>query len=117
MSPIEDLTNRLITFRDERDWRQFHSLKDLILSLNLEAAEMLELAQWKSEAALDDELADPEFKQKLADETADVFLYVLLICERAGIDLGEAARAKIEKNAQKYPVDKAKGNAKKYTEL
>ena len=57
------------------------------------------------------------FKQKLADESADVFLYILLICERAGIDLIDAAKAKIEKNEAKYPVEKARGNAKKYTEL
>lgn len=117
MSPIQDLTERLISFRDEREWRQFHGLKDLMLSLNLEAAELLELAQWKSESDLEAQLNDPDFKQKLADEAADVFIYVLLICERAGVDIIAAANEKIQKNAAKYPVEKAKGNAKKYTEL
>ncbi len=114
---LDDLTARLIAFRDARDWRQFHGLKNLMLSLNLEAAEILELAQWKSDAEIEAAPADPEFRARLAEECADVLLYLLLIAERAGIDLGAAASAKIERNAIKYPVDKARGNARKYTEL
>jgi NTP pyrophosphatase (non-canonical NTP hydrolase) len=118
MTPdLQTLTDRLIAFRDERDWRQFHSLKNLMLSLNLEAAELLELAQWKKDDATEAALGDPAFKARLAEETADVLLYLLLICERAGIDPLAAAAAKIETNAAKYPVDKARGNARKYTEL
>ena len=78
---LEELTQRLLAFRDARDWRRFHSLKDLIVSLNLEAAEALELTQWKGEETI------------------------------------EAAAAKIEKNETKYPVEKSRGNARKYTEL
>ena len=117
MSPHQDLTNRLIAFRDARDWKQFHGLKDLLLSLNLEAAEMLELAQWKRDEEVEALIGEPAFTQKLADESADVFIYLLLIAERAGIDLIAAAESKIAKNDAKYPVEKAKGNAKKYTEL
>lgn len=117
MSPHEDLTKRLIAFRDARDWKQFHGLKDLMLSLNLEASELLELAQWKRDDEVEALIDDPAFTEKLSDESADVFLYLLLICERAGIDLIAAAEAKIAKNDAKYPVDKARGNAKKYTEL
>ena len=114
----EELTRRLTEFRDERDWRQFHSLKNLIMSTALEAAEIMELTQWKGDEAVERAAqGDTEFRAALAEECADVFLYLLLICERAGIDLTEAAVAKIELNARKYPVDKAKGNAKKYTEL
>ncbi len=111
------LTRRLVAFRDERDWRQFHSLKNLLLSVSLEAAELLELAQWKSDEDLDAQMHDPAVRERLAEECADVLLYLLLVAERAGIDLGAAAHAKIDRNAEKYPVDKARGSAAKYTEL
>jgi len=118
MSPsLQNLTDRLIAFRDARDWRKFHSLKNLILSLNLESAELLELAQWKDDAEVEAALSDPAFRARLAEECADVLLYLLLICERAGIDLTEAASEKIDINAAKYPVEKARGNARKYTAL
>jgi NTP pyrophosphatase (non-canonical NTP hydrolase) len=118
MSPsLQTLTDRLIAFRDARDWRRFHSLKNLILSLNLESAELLELAQWKDDAEVEAVLSDPAFRARLAEEAADVLLYLLLICERAGIDLIAAASDKIETNAAKYPVEKARGNARKYTDL
>ena len=111
------LTARLIEFRDARDWRQFHGLKNLMLSLNLEAAELLELAQWKDDAAVEDAVRDPAWRARLAEECADVLLYLLLIAERAGIDLAQAASDKIDANAAKYPIDKARGNSRKYTEL
>ncbi|MDH3229293.1 MAG: nucleotide pyrophosphohydrolase [Alphaproteobacteria bacterium] len=115
---LEDLTRRLIAFRDARDWRQFHSLKNLILSAGLEAAEIMELVQWKDDGAVEHATqGDAEFRARLAEECADVLLYLLLICERAGIDLTEAAVAKIDLNEKKYPVDRARGTAKKYTEL
>ena len=114
---LDDLTRRLIAFRDARDWRPFHGLKNLMLSLNLEAAEVLELTQWKSDEEVETAAADPRFRDRLAEECADVLLYLLLICERARIDLEAAASAKIERNGVKYPVDKARGTARKYTEL
>lgn len=114
---LDELTARLIAFRDERDWRQFHSLKNLMLSVSLESAELLELTQWKSEEEIEAAIADPEFRKRLAEESADVFLYLLLIAERAGIDLAQAASDKITRNGEKYPVDKARGNARKYTSL
>ena len=118
MNPsLQDLTESLIAFRDARDWSKFHSLKNLMLSLNLESAELLELAQWKDDAQLEAALADPAFRRRLAEECADVLLYLLLICELAGIELGTAAAEKISHNAAKYPVDKARGNSAKYTEL
>jgi NTP pyrophosphatase (non-canonical NTP hydrolase) len=119
MKPDHDeLTRRLIEFRDERDWRQFHSLKNLIMSAAMEAAEIMELTQWKDDEAVESAAqGDTQFRAALAEECADVYLYLLLICERAEIDLTEAAMSKIELNARKYPVDKAKGNAKKYTDL
>lgn len=114
---LQTLTERLITFRDERDWKQFQGLKNLIVSLNLEAAELLELTQWKDDKMVEQSITDPEFRQNLEEETADVLLYLLLVCERAGIDLVSAASRKIDINAIKYPVEKARGNSKKYTKL
>ena len=116
-SELEHLTERLVEFRDARDWRQFHGVKNLMLSVGIEAAEMIELAQWKDDAEVEAALDDPAFRARLAEECADVLLYLLLICERAGLDLVEAAAKKIDINAAKYPVEKARGNARKYTEL
>lgn len=114
---IAELTRRLLVFRDERDWAQFHSAKNLMLSLALEAAELLEIAQWKSDRQIDEALAQPAGRARLAEECADVFLYLLLLCERAGIDLAAAASAKIDDNARKYPIAKAKGNSLKYDQF
>ena len=117
MSDFEALTAAVLKFRDERDWRQFHSLRNLITSLNLEAAELLELTQWKSDAEVAALPDDPRLNEALRDECADILLYLLLIAENGGFDLLEAARRKLEKNAQKYPVDKCFGSSRKYTEL
>lgn len=114
---LPTLTQALLQFRDERNWAQFHSLRNLIVSLNLEAAELLELTQWKSDAetaALPD---DESALQALRDECADILLYLLLIADKAGINLEEAARAKLAKNAAKYPVEKSYGSSRKYTQL
>jgi NTP pyrophosphatase (non-canonical NTP hydrolase) len=116
-STFPDLTRRLIQFRDARDWKRFHSLKNLILSVNLEAAELLELTQWKGEAEVEADAGDDNFRRRLAEESADVLLYLLLIAERAGFDLAAAAAAKIEANELKYPTEKSRGNARKYTDL
>jgi len=114
---LNDLTRQLIEFRDARDWRQFHSLKDLMLSLSLEASELLELSQWKSEADFEKEALTEPMQQRLKEECADVLLYLLLITERTGIDLQQAAADKIVANAEKYPVEKSHGKSTKYTQL
>lgn len=114
---LDELTRRLVEFRDARDWAQFHSAKNLMVSLALEAAELLEVAQWKSDAQLDAALADPAVKRRLEEECADVLLYLLLLAERAGIDLAAAAAAKIRLNGERYPVAKSRGNALKYNEF
>ena len=115
---LVELTGRLLRFRDERDWKQFHTLKDLLISLSLEASEALELCQWK-EAETFDAQARPggPLHERLREECADVLLYLLLIAEAADFDLARAAAEKIEANARKYPVSKARGRADKYTEL
>ena len=109
---LSALTRDLLKFRDERNWAQFHTLRNLIVSLNLEAAELLELTQWKSDAQMS-ELSS----EALRDECADVLLYLLLIADKAGIDLEDAARSKLQKNAAKYPVEKSYGSSRKYTQL
>ena len=109
---LAEITQALLQFRDERNWAQFHTLRNLIVSLNLEAAELLELTQWKSE----EELGDIS-SEALRDECADVLLYLLLIADKAGINLEEAARNKLKKNAAKYPVEKSYGSSRKYTQL
>ena len=114
---LAELTDRLLAFRDARDWAQFHGLKDLMLSLQIEAAELLELAQWKSDAQLEGLLDDPDFRARLADETADVLSYLLLLCDRAGIDPARAVADKVDRNEQRYPAHLSQGNARKYTEL
>ena len=117
MPSIEELTEMAVAFRDARNWEQFHTVKNLLISLNLEAAELLELVQWKDDAAVEQEAATEEFKERLAEECADTFVYLLLICRTAGIDLAKATEIKIQHNSEKYPAEKAYGSAKKYTEL
>lgn len=115
MSNLDDLTRRIIAFRDARDWKQFHKPKDLAVSLSLEASEVLEHFQWKSEAEID--VYVKTNKDDIADELADVLNYLLIMAHDLGIDLIAAEEKKVEKNEKKYPVEKARGNAKKYTEL
>jgi len=118
MADLDAIRTMLIRFRDERNWKQFHNLKNLIISLNLEAAELLELTQWKSdEQLLRLSASDETFRGQLADECADVLLYLLLVAEEGGINLLQAAQDKIRKNAEKYPVDQSYGSAAKYTAL
>ena len=110
---LGDLTAAVVEFRDARDWRQFHTPKDLAISLSLEAAELLENFQWKDA----NEPVPPDGKARVADELSDVLYWTLLMAHDLGIDLEDAFRAKLEQNARKYPVELAKGTAKKYTEL
>jgi NTP pyrophosphatase (non-canonical NTP hydrolase) len=117
MSDIATLTALLLKFRDDRNWKQFHTLKNLILSLNLESAELLELMQWQTDDQIAALKSDPDFREALKDECADVLLYLLLVAEDAGIDLIQAAEQKLKKNAEKYPVDQAYDSAEKYTRL
>ncbi len=117
MRSIEEITEMAVAFRDARDWEQFHTVKNLLVSLNLEAAELLELIQWKDDVTIERESTTPEFKEQLAEECADIFLYLLLICRKTGINLAEAAEMKLKRNSEKYPLEKAYGSAKKYTEL
>ena len=114
---IRDLQQQIVAFRDERDWAQFHSLRKLIGSLNLEAAELLELTQWLDDGEIDELVHQPAGRQALRDECADVLMYLLLIADRAGLDLAQAMRDKLAVNAQRYPVSLARGSRQKYDRL
>ncbi len=109
MSDIKTIIAKLVEFRDERDWKQFHNPKDLSIALSIEANELLEQFLWKH--------FDDANKESLKEELADVFAYAFLLADRLNFDVEEIITEKIEKNKAKYPVEKAKGNAKKYDEL
>ncbi|NNU94327.1 nucleotide pyrophosphohydrolase [Geobacillus sp. NFOSA3] len=109
---MKHLQQKIIEFRDARNWKQFHTPKDLAISLSLEAGELLENFQWKSsEEAVKTNL------ENIKDEIADVVIYALLLSHELGIDMEKAVMDKIKKNEQKYPVEKSFGSKKKYTEL
>ena len=115
MDKIDKLTQKILEFRDQRDWKQFHNPKDLAISIAIEASELLEEFQWKDNAGVEKKVKDE--KHKVEDEMADIYIYLLEMSDVLGVDLIEAAEKKMAKNEIKYPVEKAKGNAKKYTEL
>lgn len=111
---LDELRDRLREFVRERDWEQFHSPKNLAMAMIVEAAELVEHFQWLTE----DESSDisPEKREEVAHEIADTFIYLLRMADVLNIDLIEAARAKMDLNAQKYPADKVRGSNAKYTE-
>lgn len=115
MPDIKQLQQKVVAFRDARDWKQFHNAKDLALSLVLEAAELMEHFQWKSEAEVSKHLND--HKQDVSDELADTLYWVLLIAHEFDIDLNQALTKKLAENERKYPINKSKGRHTKYTEL
>ncbi|MVN91452.1 nucleotide pyrophosphohydrolase [Mucilaginibacter aquatilis] len=109
MSEIQEIIQQLIKFRDERDWQQFHNSKDLSLAISIEAGELLELFLWKQ-----NEDVDP---QRLKEELADILSFCFLLAEKHQLSVPEIIKEKIAENDIKYPASKARGNAKKYTEL
>jgi NTP pyrophosphatase (non-canonical NTP hydrolase) len=112
MEKYKKVIEELIQFRNERDWKQFHDSKNLALAISIEAAELNEIFLWKK----DDE-AENVNQDKLKEELADVLSFAFLLAEKHNLDIFEIVSEKIKKNALKYPVDKAKGSAKKYDEL
>ena len=114
---LQQLKDLVAAFRDERDWAQFHNPKDLAVSISIEAAELLELFQWKGEDEVERITDDPEWQERLREEVADIVVYCLNMSDTVGVDLSEAIIEKLRKNSEKYPVEKARGNAKKYTEI
>jgi len=115
LSSLDPLRDALRAFAAEREWERFHSPKNLAMALSVEAAELLEVFQWMSDA--DSRSLAPDAKAAASEEVADVLLYLILLCDGLGIDPVAAAERKMVENARKYPVDKARGTSKKYTEL
>lgn len=109
MDTIQELLNSFKKFRDERDWQQFHNPKDLALAISIEASELLELFLWKDHQNVN--------SSKVEEEVADILGYLLLFADYYNLNLREIVLKKIELNSLKYPIDKSKGNSKKYTEL
>jgi dCTP diphosphatase len=112
---LQAIQQRIREFRDARDWMQFHNPKNLAISIVLEASELLEHFQWKTQD--ESELHAQSAKAGIADEIADIAVYLVELADNLDINLEQAIHRKLDKNAAKYPVEKAKGNATKYTEL
>lgn len=109
MTDIQTITQKLIEFRNERDWEQFHNPKDLAIAINIEAGELLELFLWKN--------SEDAKIEKVKEELADVLAFAFLLADKYGLDVKQIVLDKIKLNGEKYPVHKAKGTAKKYNEL
>ncbi len=112
MTEFQEIIEALTKFRDERDWKQFHDSKNLATAIGIEAAELNELFLWKTIKE-----SEEVEKDRLKEELADVLAFSFLLAEKHGFDIKEIILDKVNKNGEKYPVDKAKGTAKKYNEL
>jgi len=112
MDRYKEIVDKLAEFRNDRDWEQFHDSKNLALALSIEAAELNELFLWKN-----GEEVEQVDREKLSEELADILAYTFLLAEKHNLNIYDIVLEKIEKNAEKYPVEKAKGTAKKYDEL
>lgn len=108
MTDIEEITQALIEFRNQRDWEQFHNPKDLSIALAAEAGELLELFLWKQPQEAN--------RERVKEELADIFAFAFLLADKYGFDVKDIVREKIIINDTKYPVDRAKGSARKYNE-
>lgn len=115
MADIEEITKKIRKFRDERDWMQFHNHKDMAISLALEAAEVLEHFQWKSKEQIEE--YTKKHKDEIGEELADVAIYLFELADNLDINIAEACERKLNINAIKYPVKKAKGVHTKYNKL
>ncbi len=115
MSEIKEVTKKMLKFRDERDWMQFHDPKNMAVSIILEASELLEHFQWKTAQEVDEYVK--QNKADIKDEIADIALYLFELADNLGIDLISAMEEKLKKNEAKYPVEKAKGRHTKYDKL
>ncbi len=114
---LAQLREAIRKFRDERDWEKYHTPKDLAVSISIEASELLELFQWKDRHQIEDMLEDPVYVARIKGEVADVLNYCLAMANTLDMDVSETMLAKVRDNSEKYPVEKTKGNYRKYTEL
>ncbi len=112
MSSFDELKKEVTSFRDERNWKQFHNPKDLAICISIEAAELLEIFQWSGK-----DLEVEGKRDKIEEELADVFMYCMLLADNRGMDIEEIVRKKLEVNRKKYPIEKSYGKSTKYNEL
>jgi NTP pyrophosphatase (non-canonical NTP hydrolase) len=114
---LPHLLQEILAFRDARDWAQYHTPKDLASGITIEAGELLECFLWKTPEQVESALQDPQFREHLGEEIADVAIYTLLLAHGAGMNLGELIRQKLILNSKKYPVELARGKSTKSAEL
>jgi len=111
----QETLDRILKFRNDRDWGQFHTIKDLCLGLNIEVSELQEIFLWKEDKELKETINNK--KESIGDELADIFIFLAYLSNDLNIDLNEAVNRKIDKNGNKYPITESRGNNKKYNEL
>lgn len=111
----QETIDRILKFRNDRDWGQFHTIKDLCLGLNIEVSELQEIFLWKDDKELKKTINTK--KESIGDELADIFIFLAYLSNDLKIDLNEAINRKIDNNGIKYPIDKSKGSNKKYNDL
>jgi NTP pyrophosphatase (non-canonical NTP hydrolase) len=116
MGEFDEIYDIILRFRKEREWEKFHSPKNLAVSISLEAAELLEIFQWDNSGAQSSETAQKRIAE-VKDELADILVYSMFMAKDLNIDIKNAIKEKMEKNALKYPVEKARGCSKKYNQL
>lgn len=114
---VEKINNEVSKFIEERDWDQFHSIKNLSMALSVETSELVEIFQWLKESESNEVSTNPKLKEKVEEEISDIFIYLMRIAIKSGVNIEDAVLSKIKKNSEKYPVSKAKGSVKKYTDL
>lgn len=114
---LQELTQAILQFRDERDWAQFHTPRNLAAALSIEAAELQETLLWRTDAEIHALMQDAQKRERVEHEIADVLIYALLMADMCGIDPGAAIHEKLRVNAAKYPAEKARGRGDKYSEL
>ena len=117
MSELQTLIKKILDFRDERDWKQFHTPNHLATAIAIESAELQEHFLWKTPDEVKAKLANPEKRSAVAEELADVLIFSFLLAHELGVDPAEIISRKMEDNRKKYPLEKARGTAAKYTEL
>ena len=114
---LQEIKDKVLAFAQEREWEQFHSPKNLSMAISAEAAELMEHFLWQSPEESRGDIQDDALRAKIEEEIADVFIFAIEFANMTGIDLAAAIETKMQRNAEKYPVEKAKGRSAKYTEL
>ncbi len=115
--PFESILKKIKKFRDQRDWKKFHNPKDMAEAISIESSELLELFLWKTKEESLKFAKVKKNKEEISDEVADIMAFLIEFCDNSGIDIEKAIESKLQKNAKKYPVNKSKGVATKYTKL